>query len=93
MEIERKPWDAYWNEMTKDKVWVDSWFVQATAWYLNLDLWIVDCQSRDDYPFIRTSGNLEDPDNPCMGPIITKGKLSLKAKNKGRKRKTQSRRR
>ena len=73
MEIERKPWDAYWNEMTKDKVWVDSWFVQATAWYLNLDLWIVDCQSRDDYPFIRTSGNLEDPDNPCTGPIITIG--------------------
>ena len=55
---------------------MDSWFVQATAWYLKLDLWIVDCASRDDHPFIRISGNLENPDIPCNGPIITLGTKS-----------------
>ena len=58
-------WDEYWTDMNKDRTWVDSWFIQATAWYLNLDLWIVDCASRDDHPFIRISGNLQDEDVPC----------------------------
>ena len=62
--------------MTGNKVWVDSWFVQATAWYLKLDLWIVDCANRDDHPFIRISGNLENPDTPCDGPIMTIGTKS-----------------
>ena len=69
-------WNAYWERMTENKVWVDSWFVQATAWYLKLDLWIVDCASREDHPFIRISGNLENPDIPCNGPIITLGTKS-----------------
>ena len=31
-------WEQYWQKMTEDKMWVDFWFVQATAWFLNLDL-------------------------------------------------------
>ena len=69
-------WNSYWERMTENKVWVDSWFIQATAWYLKLDLWIVDCSSRDDHPFIRISGNLENPDTPCNGPILTLGTKS-----------------
>ena len=69
-------WDEYWKDMNKDMTWVDSWFIRATAWYLNLDLWIVDCASRDDHPFIRISGNLEDEDVPCTGPIMTIGAKS-----------------
>ena len=30
-------WEQYWQRMTQDKVWVDFWFVQATAWFLQLD--------------------------------------------------------
>ena len=69
-------WGEYWRDMNQDMTWVDSWFIQATAWYLNLDLWIVDCASRDDHPFIRISGNLEDEDVPCTGPIMTIGAKS-----------------
>ena len=69
-------WNEYWKRMTENKVWVDSWFIQATEWYLKLDLWIVDCASRDDHPFIRISGNLENPDIPCPGPIMTLGTKS-----------------
>ena len=56
--------------MEGDRVWVDFWFVQATAWYIGLDLWIVDCQSKE------ISGNLEDPEVPCSGPIMTLGTKS-----------------
>ena len=45
-EGNRESWTEYWKRMTGNKVWVDSWFVQATAWYLKLDLWIVDCANR-----------------------------------------------
>ena len=31
-------WNQYWARMAEDRVWVDIWFVQATAWYLGLDL-------------------------------------------------------
>ena len=62
--------------MEGDRVWVDFWFVQATAWYIGLDLWIVDCQSKDNKPFIEISGNLEDPEVPCSGPIMTLGTKS-----------------
>ena len=33
----RESWTEYWKRMIGNKVWVDSWFVQATAWYLKLD--------------------------------------------------------
>ena len=59
--------------MTEDKEWVDLWFVHATAWYLQLDLYIVDCASRDNQPFIPVSGNLDDADIPYNGPTITLG--------------------
>ena len=74
--VNGESWNSYWERMIENKVWVDSWFVQATAWYLKLDLWIVDCASRDDHPFIRISGNLENPDTPCDGPILTLGTKS-----------------
>ena len=64
-QINKKKWNDYWKEMLEDKVWVEYWFVQATAWYFNLDLWIVDCASREEHPFIRISGNIENEDEPC----------------------------
>ena len=74
--IAGETWSQYWTRLSKDKVWVDFWFVQATAWYLQLDLWIVDCESRDDHPFIQVSGNLDNPEVSCGGPIITLGTKS-----------------
>ena len=50
--------------------------MQATAWYLGLDLWIVDCESKENIPFIQISGNIEDPEIPCAGPIMTLGTKS-----------------
>ena len=74
--ISKETWSQYWQRMINDKIWVDFWFVQATAWYLGLDLWIVDCQSKDDIPFIQISGNLENSEMPCAGPVMTIGTKS-----------------
>ena len=74
--IRGESWGEYWTRLSKDKVWVDYWFVQATAWYFQLDLWIVDCKSRDDKPFIQVSGNLDNAEESCNGPIITLGTKS-----------------
>ena len=76
LNMSGETWSQYWDRMANDRVWVDIWFVQGTAWYLGLDLWIVDCQSKDDIPFIQISGNIEDSEIPCAGPIITLGTKS-----------------
>ena len=71
--VDKVPWDKYWMSMTKDQAWVDYWFIQATAWYLELDIWITATSSREDSPYIVISGNLDDANIPCNGPVITLG--------------------
>ena len=43
-------WQQYWDNMMKDAKWVDSFFVQATAFFLNLNIIIIE-----------TSGNERNP--------------------------------
>ena len=59
--------------MATDKTWVDYWFIQATAWFLQLNIWIVATSSTDNSPYIEVSGNMGDGSMPCDGPIITLG--------------------
>ena len=72
----QETWDQYWARMITDKTWVEYWFVQATAWYLQLDLWIVATSSTETNPYIEVSGNLADANIPSGGPIITLGTKS-----------------
>ena len=74
--VNRETWNKYWDRMTTDKTWVDYWFVQATAWYLQLNIWIVATSSTDSSPYIEVSGNLGDGTMPCDGPIVTLGTKS-----------------
>ena len=69
-------WAQYWAKMIKDRTWVDYWFVQATAWYLQLDIWIIATSSTESSPYIAISGNLEDGSIPTTGPVITLGTKS-----------------
>ena len=50
--------------------------MQATAWYLQLDIWIVSTSSTESSPYIVISGNLGDGIRPSDGPIITLGTKS-----------------
>ena len=69
-------WNEYWTRMTIDRTWVDYWFVQATAWYLQLDIWIVATSNTEESPYIEVNGNLADGSKPSHGPMITLGTKS-----------------
>ena len=69
-------WNQYWARMITDKTWVDYWFVQATAWYLQLDMWIIATSSTETSPYIEVSGNLADGSIPSIGPVVTLGTKS-----------------
>ena len=69
-------WNQYWTRMITDKTWVYYWFVQATAWYLQLDIWIIATSSTESSPYIEVSGNLADGGKPSGGPVVTIGTKS-----------------
>ena len=56
---ESKTWDAYWNDMLKDGIWADNWFVQASALFLEMDIWIMDTTCTKKNPYFQVDGNLE----------------------------------
>ena len=49
----------YWEMMLVDCNWASGDFVQATAWYLNNEIWIIDTSCTRQHPFIRISGNMD----------------------------------
>ena len=57
-------WAAYWEKMGQTGAWVDSTFVQVTAWLIGLDILILTTSSRKDQPFIQIIGNLNNPIEP-----------------------------
>ena len=74
--INGENWKQYWTRMITDKTWVEYWFVQATAWYLQLDIWIIATSNTETSPYIEVNGNLADGEKPSGGPIITLGTKS-----------------
>ena len=74
--VSGETWEEYWDKMEEDQMWVDSIFVQATAWYLKLDIWIIDTSCTDSNPYIKVSGNIDDENIPIQGPILTIGSKS-----------------
>ena len=69
-------WEQYWERMTEDKMSVDYTFIQATAWFLKLDMWIIDTSCTESTPYIRISGNIGNENIACDGPVITSGSIS-----------------
>ena len=68
---EDESWDNYWERMMIDKEWADAMFVQATAWYLNRDIWMLAEDAIDKQPWMTISGNWQSPNVPCPGvPLI-----------------------
>ena len=66
----KETWDQYWDRMVIDKTWVDYWFIQATAWYLQLDMWIITTSSTNTSPYIEEGGL------PCNKAILILGTKS-----------------
>ena len=59
---EEMSWTEYWWRMTNgrtDMLWADGWFIQLTAWYLEMDFWIMDTTCTKEKPFIIVDGDFE----------------------------------
>ena len=54
---ETKTWEEYWESMLVDTEWADAYFIQATAWYLQMNIQIMDTKCREDEPFYRIDGD------------------------------------
>ena len=55
---DKKSWKQYWDEMVQEGSWVDSVFVQMTAWFLGLDILILTTSATQTIPFIRITGHV-----------------------------------
>ena len=44
------PWNKYWQNMRKDGIWADIWFIRATAMFLKVNFQIMDTTSESSYP-------------------------------------------
>ena len=67
---DKKSWKQYWAEMVQAGCWVDSVFVQLTAWFLRLDILILTTSSTRTEPFIRITGNLSNTLEFSSGPPL-----------------------
>ena len=70
---DKKSWTDYWNGMVKCGSWVDSVFVQATAWFMGLDIFILTTSATPAKPFIHISGNMNSSSDPSPGPPLVLG--------------------
>ena len=73
MHVTKRSWIDYWNQMRKSHVWADGHFVQGTAFYLGIDIWIVATKSKEKLPYIKVFSNLENPNTPGIAPPIILG--------------------
>ena len=72
-KVNNLPWSDYWNRMATDKTWVDSHFVQMTAWYIELDILILTSTSKRGNPFIKIQGNMSNMEENAPGPPLLLG--------------------
>ena len=70
---DRNSWKDYWDKMGETGAWVDSIFVQVTAWYLRLDILILTTSSNIQNPFIRIGGEINNPKKFSLGPPLILG--------------------
>ena len=73
-------WSTYWQDMMKNGKWADDIFVQATALYLSLDIFLIIADSSTyDRPIAQISGDIESREVGSPGrPILFLGYISDK---------------
>ena len=49
---DKTTWTEYWAQMGRVGTWIDSVFVQVTAWYIGLDIKILVTTAKAENPFI-----------------------------------------
>ena len=60
-------WEDHLKVLEKDKEWSDGVMVQATAWFTEIDIYMVMSTGNLKKPFNMIKGNLDDRDKDCPG--------------------------
>ena len=68
-----KTWTEYWENIERNETWVDSVFIQITAWLIGLDIQILTTSSKPDNPYIFISANIDNPAKKSSGPPMLVG--------------------
>ena len=62
-------WQEYWNNLRKDGTWADSYFVQATAYLLNVNIEIVDISGNARRPTYLIESGKAGSQTICLGLV------------------------
>ena len=54
---ESKTWDEYWMCMLIDTEWADGYFIRSAAWYLEMNIQIMDTKCNTDEPYYTIDGD------------------------------------
>ena len=73
LQQDNTSWTDYWAEMGQEGTWVDSVFVQVTAWYIGIDIQILTTSAKPENPFILLTGNIDNTSISSSGPPILLG--------------------
>ena len=57
---ETETWEEYWDRIMINNTWADSYFIRATALYLNMTIQIMETEAKKDTPTYSIEGDLDD---------------------------------
>ena len=57
---ETETWEEYWERLMRDNEWADSYFIRATALYLNMTIQIMETEAKKETPYYSIEGDLDD---------------------------------
>ena len=73
-DLEPRSWSKYWSDMLKDGEWADDTYIQACAWYLNMNIVVVYAgHATPERPFYPMEGNFS---SERTGPTLLVGYIN-----------------
>ena len=69
--VRKESWSAYWERMSRNRVWADHPFIQVTAWLLERDIFVFTDSATPESLFMTFSGSREGREKPCpQAPLL-----------------------
>ena len=73
-DLEPRTWSKYWSDMLKNGEWADDTFIQACAWYINMNIVIVSAgHATPEQPFYAMEGTFA---TETTGPTLLVGYIN-----------------
>ena len=57
---ETETWEEYWERLMINNEWADSYFIRATALYLNMTIQIMETEAKKETPYYSIEGDIDD---------------------------------